>query len=70
MLHGLGGTDREVLHVTPTRLQTAWASGASRSHSLSPPHSSPSKWLKPIQRIFVGSITWATCSRTSSNIER
>jgi hypothetical protein len=51
----------------PMTLQNAADAGASCCHSASPPHSSPSMWLKPIQRRDAGSIRVATASRTWGN---
>ncbi len=50
------------LTIAPRSLQTGWADGATASHSLSAPHSSDSKWLKPIQRKRDGSRTLAIAS--------
>jgi hypothetical protein len=49
-------------------LQTGWACGAMSSHYLSPPHSSDSKWLKPILRNLAGSTTWATASPSAASL--
>lgn len=54
----------------PTKLHKAMDSGASCCHSRSVPHSSASRWLKPIQLTFAGSINVATASRTAANIAR
>ena len=52
-----GRRSRSTITVAPTKLHTACACGATRSHSFSAPHSSDSKWLKPIHRSLAGSIT-------------
>src|SRR5581483_7259204 len=54
----------------PTKLVTACAPGATASQRFSAPHSSGSKWLKPIHRSDAGSITRATASSVWSNVWR
>ena len=54
----------------PTWLQITLASGAAVSHSLSDPHSSDSKWLKPIWRNSETLISFETASRISAYIPR
>lgn len=54
----------------PTKLHKADDFGASSCHSRSDPHSSASRWLKPIHLTVFGSSTVATASRTSANMAR
>lgn len=51
-------------------LNTAWADGHSASQRLRASHSSDSKWLKAIERIVRGSMTFATSSRTRGKSPR
>jgi hypothetical protein len=54
-----------IITIAPTTLVIACACGATFSQSFSAPHSSGSKWLKPIQRSFFGSMTEVTASRVA-----